>query len=1120
MRRLPRLPTPASAGLVPTSTSAGPLRACAPAATISSKTPAPTITTQNRQSRRYLSTTPVRLQAQNATEASIEAVEGFSEDYLPSYRPRIRTQLVYPRGVSIAQPVEDVSDPSYTPAESAAGLEEVGGVADWWDDPTHWGTEGGVAQYVQSVVGQFGPAEKVTDPAVLEVLAKRAIVEALVVARFAGAEKRKAVDRLFAHASGTDRLGKIVRAEVVAKEDGTATLKEAADWTRVWDVLKSAVKKARQQQQQPEQNKAEGETAEAAEAESQETAVAQTEAKEAAPAPQLTPKMAKSLMGTWNKDWKKAELRDPVVKFYAVKRIQQLTGHRIPDGKLVSIRTIDSLVKQLIEPPKPKKLAELVEQEALFKGLPNVRVFPRRVTPIDREQMVGRWKIIVKELEDRGLPVTGTGDYGPPIEKRWIEGREFTCATTSGKIDEKKRGRSANTAKELQIMCTPESVAALLRSSNGGVAERTEQLKEVLFGLQKEADNSDRAAVVEALADGARDPSWRLPLGESGLLGFVLSSVPVKEPRHPLNKHALRLVGNACADCVPDENRARVVSSGALRTFIMYIIEDPSKDDLLPFATAAALNLCLDYNAEPKTANPNTPALLLRLAASERYDADLESFMEICTPALAYLTFQDFQRVLLQNGGIELLQLAFYQLYTRFDTTEAASDTADQLKQTLVDWLSLSTPLFCLQTAACLSLGNLSRSDESSISLVPRVRRSLVEIVSRATPPALSSCPTPETPRPPLQLTHAALSFLKNLAIPQVNKPVLGAALLDPGNPFLPRLWTSTRTQPQLQFAAVSLTRLLLANCPVNIRHICAPTTASDTRDISSSSSSKSDNNGSKSNLALLTTTAASADEDSIKIEAARAASQVCRALHSVPVTDVLDPSWTWPASTDPTRATTDEEPAPADADADADDALRARFYAAHGPASIAPSLHHLLTHPRFLALRSEAVFVLALMSRSPEGARAALQVLRHNTAQTAGGGAGWQAVARAITGSDSEELAAALKGSSTASLRVEEAGADGKNEGGEQGKEGEEGGGEVTVEKLSLEPQLVDVQGHKQQQPARVAQMDRENAMVLVAELLRRFPEALSSLRKPLEGLLRKGGELVAKDRGEQEQQ
>jgi hypothetical protein len=168
---------------------------------------------------------------------------------------------------------------------------------------------------VRSVVTPFGrPAERITDPAVLEVLAKRAIVEALVVARFAGAEKRKAVDRLFAHAGGSDRLGKIVRAEVVAGPDGTATLKDSADWVRVWSVLKSAVVLARDRQQQVPAALAEDEPAEAVE--TTEAAVPEVEAKQTVPAPQLTPQVAKTFIGTWNKEWKKAELRDPVVKFY------------------------------------------------------------------------------------------------------------------------------------------------------------------------------------------------------------------------------------------------------------------------------------------------------------------------------------------------------------------------------------------------------------------------------------------------------------------------------------------------------------------------------------------------------------------------------------------------------------------------------------------------------------------------------------------------------------------------------------------------------------------------------------------------------------------------------------
>jgi hypothetical protein len=141
----------------------------------------------------------------------------------------------------------------------------------------------------------------------------------------------------------------------------------------------------------------------------------------------------------------------------------------------------------------------------------------------------------------------------------------------------------------------------------------------------------------------------------------------------------------------------------------------------------------------------------------------------------------------------------------------------------------------------------------------------------------------------------------------------------------------------------------------------------------------------------------------------------------------------------------------------------------------------------------------------SGTGAHTALQVLQRPTSQTNGVGVvGWQAIAKAITGSESAEIAAALSTSS----RAEEV----KDDDEAEKKEVEDG---VTIERLSLEPQQVDVQGQKQQ-PARVAKMDRENGMVLVAELLRQFPEELASLKRPLEALLNKGGELVMQDREE----
>jgi hypothetical protein len=155
-------------------------------------------------------------------------------------------------------------------------------------------------------------------------------------------------------------------------------------------------------------------------------------------------------------------------------------------------------------------------------------------------------------------------------------------------------------------------------------------------------------------------------------------------------------------------------------------------------------------------------------------------------------------------------------------------------------------------------------------------------------------------------------------------------------------------------------------------------------------------------------------------------------------------------------------------------------------------------------------------MSRAgEEGARAALEVLQppsspstqQRTAQDKG--EAWRALAETITagsGSEAAEVGELVAAFTAASRVLGEVVEDGDDD--ETGKKEEDDGG-VTVEKLSLEPQQVGGLA------VPVAKMDRENGMVLVAELLRHFPEELSTLRRPLEAVLNKGAELVAQDRG-----
>ena len=73
-------------------------------------------------------------------------------------------------------------------------------------------------------------------------------------------------------------------------------------------------------------------------------------------------------------------------------------------------------------PPKKPKLAELLGSMGEFGQLPNVRLHESKITSIDRETEVGRWKVIKEELEKRGLPVSGRDDNPGAREKQWMKG--------------------------------------------------------------------------------------------------------------------------------------------------------------------------------------------------------------------------------------------------------------------------------------------------------------------------------------------------------------------------------------------------------------------------------------------------------------------------------------------------------------------------------------------------------------------------------------------------------------------------------------------------------------------------------------------------------------------------
>jgi len=102
----------------------------------------------------------------------------------------------------------------------------------------------------------------------------------------------------------------------------------------------------------------------------------------------------------------KYEVVEPVlIKTQIVKRIMQMTGHRIPDPAISNARTIGDLYNPLKTREPAKKLVDTPELTKVNQNAPNVIVHSRRRTTIHKEKAIGRWKIIEDELIARDLPI-------------------------------------------------------------------------------------------------------------------------------------------------------------------------------------------------------------------------------------------------------------------------------------------------------------------------------------------------------------------------------------------------------------------------------------------------------------------------------------------------------------------------------------------------------------------------------------------------------------------------------------------------------------------------------------------------------------------------------------------
>ncbi|KAI1341242.1 armadillo-type protein [Xylariaceae sp. FL0016] len=672
----------------------------------------------------------------------------------------------------------------------------------------------------------------------------------------------------------------------------------------------------------------------------------------------------------------------------------------------------------------------------------------------------------------------------------------------------------------------------LFASLPDDAAVRTDALRRCVASLTTQSPSLDEFA--SKAADAARDESWRTPIGVSGLLAFFCGLITDSNSNEALVVHTLRVIGNSCADV--DENRERVVASGCLPNIVNLL---NSAHNLLAFAVPVLFNICVDYepaqkaiykagvnpelvslisssrlaDAEPfmsyickllsfvakeepeaNWVHPATPFVLLSLATKADVSVDVEDFLGQTSVALTYLSQEQFQKTFLETpGSVDLVLQAFSKACGGLDASQLDTDDQAQLKQvqtaftaTLADLSAhplfasscpldgpqaqelqrwLFTPYSPLQTTACLSLGNIARSDETCTFLVQQsqIHKPLVAILA-------------DESKTDAGLLHSVLSFLKNLAIAIPNKATIGdAGALD--NSVIPRMW-EIDTQPQVQFDATSLTRLLLLYCPANVRRIISPLSA----DPGSPAHERT-------KVHLLMDLFKRTDNEPTKMETARCITTVCRVIHTSQ-SAVFSPTISASASTPAPDSTPSTEPLQT-------------FYERHS--GLTNIMVHLGTQTKFPVLRSELLFVFALMARTDEGARAVAWCMRPFTASF---------VCEAVTGEKLLDFETE-DGEHPRLLEPSDASPPAPHD---EDRKSASLDDDTPMGGLGLH---LEAQPPSQPQPASAAlntampNVDRDNGMVLVAQILQRCPGDLPPLpRRTFRRILKQGGEQLLQDR------
>ncbi|KAL4976533.1 armadillo-type protein [Aspergillus desertorum] len=407
----------------------------------------------------------------------------------------------------------------------------------------------------------------------------------------------------------------------------------------------------------------------------------------------------------------------------------------------------------------------------------------------------------------------------------------------------------------------------------------------------------------ESLANGSRNPLLRPVYGRTGILDFFLRLISSKEITESiLILHSLRLIGNSCADT--DENRAIVVNH--IPAILRYLLWPELRRVVVP----VVYNLCIDYEpAQSQLAANKIVYILLKLVRDNAFqDVALNNYVyelielvgeqeqgienspdgtislllamtaaepaQFCVLAnciMAYINNTRFQDICISRRMVpDILSMLTRSLSFKTTSSDDAQTLAQSrlkinqtlaelsasplfaetypldssLSRTLKSWLS--SPEDQLQICACVMLGNLARSDEVCVAMVKelKIHEELIAVLnSKARGAAL----------------HAALGFLKNLAIASDNRIIMGEAGIMAA---VARLW-AYETVPQVQLAATSITRQLVISSVENISRLLE----------------LAERKESQTYLSLLLELFEKTDSTPIKTEIGRITASICRTL-------------------------------------------------------------------------------------------------------------------------------------------------------------------------------------------------------------------------------------------------